>query len=378
MSKPGSLQLVASQPAEPESHPGSGLLKILIVRLGALGDIIHAIPAQQAIASQYPEAEIHWLTKPAYRDLLNCVEDLARVWVFDDSGLRSYPSRFLSDWWSLTKQLRAEKFDYVFDFQGLLISAFLARNARARQSFGFQPERFKETGCSWLYDVAIEGEADLSRHVVETNSRLVSRALETGPVEARISLNLSQRDLTYVNEQLSSREMDRPILINPGAGWKTKLWDPVCYGELALLIEEELGIPVLFTYGPGEEKLLETIREACPTLPVRTFPSTIPQLAALCQQSRLMIAGDCGPLHLAVAQGTPTVAILGPTNPTRNGPFNSQDLVVKRELPCSDSYRRTCSEFICMNIPVAQVFETVAQRLDRLKPTRHLVALSST
>jgi len=378
MSKPGPLQLITSQPAEPESHRRSGLLKILIVRLGALGDIIHAIPAQQAMASQYPEAEIHWLTKPAYRELLNCVEDLARVWVFDDSGLRSRPTRLLSHWWSLTKQLRAQKFDYVFDFQGLLISAFLARSAGARHTLGFHPERFKETGCSWLYDDAIEGEADLSRHVVETNSRLVSRALETGPVEARISLNLSQRDQSYINQQLASREMDRPILINPGAGWKTKLWAPERYGELALLIEEELGIPVLFTYGPGEEGRLETIRQACPTLPVRTFPSTIPQLAALCRQSRLMIAGDCGPLHLAVAQGTPTVAILGPTNPTRNGPFNSQDLVVKRELPCSDSYRRTCSDFICMNIPVAQVFETVVQRLDQLKPTRHLVALSST
>ena len=378
MSKPGPLQLIAAPPAEPPSHPASALRKILIVRLGALGDITHAIPAQQALASQYPEAEIHWLTKPAYRDLLNCVEGLARVWVFDDSDLTSRPTRFLSDWWSLTKQLRAEEFDYVFDFQGLLISALLARSVGTHHSFGFRPERFKETGCNWLYDVAIEGESDLSRHVVETNSRLVSQALGLRPTDAQISLQLSQRDQTYITEQLATRDMDRPILINPGAGWYTKIWAPARYGELALLIEEELGIPVLFTYGPGEERLLEAIRQACPTLPVRTFASTIPQLAALCRQSRLMIAGDCGPLHLAVALGTPTVAILGPTNPTRNGPFNSQDVVVKRDLPCSDSYRRTCSEFICMNIPVAQVFEAVVYRLDRLKPTRHLVALNST
>lgn len=370
--------LLSGQPSPFPPDPSvSQTLKILIVRLGALGDVIHAIPALQALVSHDAVSEIHWLTKATYRDFLNSVSGLTHVWAFEDQLLRQHPGRFLQRSWDLIRQLRAQEFDYVFDFQGLLISAFLARSAGGRHTLGFKPERFKEKGTGWFYQKTILGESDLSRHVIETNFRLIESTLDTERNDGQISLELPPRDLVYINEQLASRDMELPILINPGAGWKTKIWAPACYGELALLIEEELDIPVLFTYGPGEEHLLEAIRHSCPTLPVRTFPTTIPQLAALCQRSRMMIAGDCGPLHLAVALGTPTVAVMGPTNPNRNGPFNPEDVVVKRDLPCSDSYRRTCSDCVCMNIPVAQVFEAVVKRLERLKPIRHLVALSS-
>ncbi len=156
----------------------------------------------------------------------------------------------------------------------------------------------------------------------------------------------------------------KPILVNPGAGWVTKLWPLKDYAALLLRIQEELGRATLLTYGQGEEDMVEEIRAILAPHPLEAFPTTLLQRAALCRRSRLLIAGDTGPLHLAVALGTPTVAILGPTSPWRNGPFNQEDQIVKRYLPCSNSYKRTCNEFICMDIPVKDVFDAVTRRLD--------------
>ena len=155
-----------------------------------------------------------------------------------------------------------------------------------------------------------------------------------------------------------------PILINPGAGWVTKRWPMKSYAQLFIKIREELDLPVIFTYGPGEELLIEQIRSEADSYPLATFPTNILQLSALCRCSRLLVGGDTGPLHLAVSLETPTVAILGPTAAWRNGPFNPQDEIIKRDLPCSESYKRTCDQFICMDISVQQVFDAIVRRLD--------------
>jgi ADP-heptose:LPS heptosyltransferase len=109
--------------------------------------------------------------------------------------------------------------------------------------------------------------------------------------------------------------------------------------------------------------MVQEIQAVTAPHPIAAFPTTFLQLAALCRRSRLLIAGDTGPLHLAVALGTPTVAIMGPTSPWRNGPFNEKDPIVKRYLFCSNSYKRTCNQFICMDIPVQEVFDAVTRRL---------------
>ncbi len=338
--------------------------KILIVRLGALGDILHALPAQQHLARHLPATEIHWICEPAYAPLLGAVPGITRIWTADTKGWRQQPLRG-RQLFSIVRALRKHRFDTVFDFQGLFKSALLARLSGAKRRIGFHPERFKESGIQWLYSETSPGEADLSRHVIEVNLDLVGRIAPPAAAEARVPLNLPPADVEYVGRRLNSAQAPRPVLINPGAGWVTKLWPAENYARLGMEIEKRTGFPVVYTYGPGEEGLLERVRATWGPRPARAFPTSILQLAALCRQSRLMIAGDSGPLHLAVAMGTPTVAILGPTNPRRNGPFNPHDLVVKRDLPCSDSYKRVCDRFICMDIPVQRVLEAVLSRLER-------------
>ena len=184
-----------------------------------------------------------------------------------------------------------------------------------------------------------------------------------GTSTARIPFRIPAGAERYVDHRLREVEGRRPALLNPGAGWPTKLWPARRFARLGSEIRRRLKLPVVFTYGPGEEGLVREIRDCSRPGSVVSFPTTILELAALCRRSRLMVAGDTGPLHLAVALGTPAVAVMGPTIARRNGPFHPEDRIVKRDLHCSDCNKRSCAEFICMDISVEQVFDAVRRRL---------------
>ena len=337
--------------------------KILIVRLGSLGDIVHTVPTQQRLSRCFPDAEIHWVVEPPYDILLRHIPGISQVWL---AATRKWRHHITSSFEiiHLVRSLRRERFTVALDFQGLLKSAVLARLSGARRIIGFAPERFKEPSAGYFYSETAVGDDGSKRHAVEINAQLARflgcRENGIGPL---VPLQIPSKSLHYVDQNLQKLKIEQPILINPGAGWVTKLWPAENYAQLSVRIEEELNLPTLFTFGPGEEDLMEKVRKAISPRPVASFPTDILQLAALCQRARLFVGGDTGPLHLAVALGTPTVAILGPTAAWRNGPFNSDDHVVKRQLFCSNSYKRTCDEFICMNIPVREVFDSVVQRL---------------
>ncbi len=353
----------AKQPIEvPGSLDSSKIERILIVRLSALGDILHAVPAQQQLARFFPSARIDWLCESHYRPLLESISGITKVWSLNTRAWRRNPlsSR---DLLHLVRDLRRCRYDLALDFQGLLKSALLARLARPRSILGFRPERFKERGIDWFYDLAIPGEADLDRHIIDTNLDLVRRLIPDCDGGARFAIEIPAQDEELIDRELRALDGQKPVLINPGAGWSTKLWPAEDYGRLGTLIEHRLQLPVVYAYGPGEEALLERIRRVWEPRRVRAFPTTILQLAALISRSALLVAGDSGPLHLAVASGIPTVAVLGPTAPRRNGPYAGDDEIVRRRLHCSNSYRRTCDEFICMEIPVETVFEAVVRRL---------------
>jgi lipopolysaccharide heptosyltransferase I len=342
----------------------SDRLKILIVKLGSLGDIMHTIPAQQRIAQEVPGAEIHWLTEPPYEEFLRRISGLSRVWLADTKKWRKTIFS-LPEVIHLIRSLRRQKFHIALDFQGLVKSALLARLSGAGRVVGFVPHQSREPASRHFYSETVLGDDGSQPHIIEINLQLArSLGCASNGASPLIPLDIPSEAFDYVEDQLSQRKIVKPILVNPGAGWVTKLWPLKDYAALLLRIQEELGCATLLTYGPGEEDMVKETRAILAPHPLEAFPTTLLQLAALCHRSRLLIAGDTGPLHLAVALGTPTVAILGPTSPWRNGPFNQEDQIVKRYLPCSNSYKRTCNEFICMDIPVKDVFDAVTRRLD--------------
>jgi heptosyltransferase-1 len=338
--------------------------KLLIVKLGSLGDIIHTIPAQQRLAQHFPQAQIHWLTEPPYDRFLDHIPGISRVWLADTKKWRREISA-LSESTHLVRSLRQQHFDAALDFQGLVKSALLAKLSGAERVIGFVANQSREPASRYFYSETVVGDDGSRPHVVEINLQLArSLGCSRNGASPLIPLEIPSEAFDYVDHQLSKNSMAKPILVNPGAGWVTKLWPLKNYAQLLLRIQQELGDGMVLTYGPGEEDLVREIQSLTAPHPIAAFPTTFLQLAALCRRSRLLIGGDTGPLHLAVALGTPTVAILGPTSPWRNGPFNSKDQIVKRYLFCSNSYKRTCNEFICMDIPVQEVFDAVIRRLE--------------
>ena len=350
--------------------------KILIVRLGSLGDIVHTLPSQQHILQQFPDARIDWLTEPCYGPLLRSVAGISKLWLADTQKWRR---RLLSarESLDLVRFLRRERFDIALDFQGLIKSAVLARLSGARRVLGFLPERLKEPAANFFYTDAVLGDDGSRPHAIDVNLQL-TRFLGCRPngISPLIPLDIPRDDIAYVDDRLEQCKVSNPVLLNPGAGWVTKRWSPRHYAELHAAILNRLGLPVVYTHGPGEEQLIETIRAEAAPNPVLIFPTNVLQFAALCRRSRLLVGGDTGPLHLAVAVGTPTVAILGPTAAWRNGPYHHHDEVVQRDLLCSNSYRRTCDQFICMNIPAEEVFAAVQRRLARANQASDRPALT--
>jgi heptosyltransferase I len=335
--------------------------RILIVRLGSLGDIVHTIPAQQRLAARYPSAEIHWVAEGVYSDFLGRVPGVHRIWTADTRLWRRGST--LAPVGRLLKLLRAENFDLALDFQGLLKSAVLARLSGARRVRGFGRGAARERPASWFYTERVDLEYG-RRHQVEHHLMLLEPHERGDEPEARFPLDLPVPCVNNVRRRLEERRLVRPILLNPGGGWSTKRWSIERFARLADRIQGELNRDTVFTFGPGEEALIEEARLRVRSAPLHAFPTDILELAALCRLSSLMVSGDTGPLHLAVSQGTPTVALLGPAHPWRTGPFRPEDAVVRHELPCPHPYRRTCRDHFCMDITVESVFSAVLRRLE--------------
>ncbi len=336
--------------------------KILIVRLGALGDIVHTLPAQQQIHRRFPNAEIHWLVEPHYLSLLGTVPGITRLWAADTKQWRQRPptSRKVVP---LILSLRGEEFDLALDFQRLIKSAFLARLSGSRRVVGFDRDQCREPDAARFYTETVRRQGRPECHAIENNLDLVRFLGCDEETDGLVPLQIPTEAGHYIDAQLGEHKAEHPVLVNPGAGWTTKLWGASNYAQLALQMRRQLDLPIVFTYGPGEEGLIDEIRKASAPEAIVSFPTDLLQFAALCQRTRLMVSGDTGPLHLAVALGTPTVSILGPSPVWRNASFNPEDNTVKRYLFCSDCNKRKCGEFICMNIPVSEVFESVKRRL---------------
>jgi heptosyltransferase I len=339
--------------------------KILIIRLSALGDILHALPGFADIRNSFPEARIDWLVGKKAAFLLSAVAGIDHVYVIDTNDLVQTPFT-ISAWrkaLEAVRVVREQRYDCSVDFQGLLKTAFLGFLCGARTRLGFSGELVREPPAQWFYHRRMQRPLK-QVHIVEQNRRL---AWLTGahPVSAPLKLHAPEPDIAAVDRLLAKEKLSEFVVMNPGGGWPTKRWKPERFGALASRIQAELHVPVAVTTGPGEENLYKTISAHCSGVPPRHFPVPFLQLIPLYRQARLLIGGDTGPFHLACALGTPVVGIFGPTAPVRNGPWRAGDEALARALPCSGCHGRTCpTTNECMDISVEEVLAAVVRRLE--------------
>jgi len=308
--------------------------RLLIVRLGSMGDIIHTLPAATALRLALPGASIGWVVEERWAELL-CTLPEPR------SGLRS-PRRPLVDrvhtvntktwrnsllsmqtWEQIAaglSQLRAQRYEVAVDFQGALRSALLARWSGAPVIYGVSQPR--ENVASMF----------CTRQMIARGSHVVEQNLSLAEAVARRPLEMPKVEFPHddsVDKQFEDRL--RPYrgfaLLNPGAGWGAKQWPAERYGFVARRLAED-GVKSLINFGPGEESLMQAV-ESSSEGTAEGIASSLTELIALTRRARIFIGGDTGPMHLAAALGVPVVAIFGPTNPARNGPFGTRSIVLR-------------------------------------------------
>ena len=238
----------------------------------------------------------------------------------------------------------------------------VARLARVPRRIGFAREALREPASAFMLTERVT--VDDSDHVINKNLKLVGHLGCDVSGEYEFPIALSEEDLRFAERQIE-RFDGRFAILNPGGGWPTKLWGAEGFGAIADRLWEAYGMRAVVTYGPGEEELAQSVVAHSRSNAATALDTTLKQFFALARSAKLFIGGDTGPMHIAAAARAPVVAIFGPTESRRNGPFSRDDVVIERfDLDCRDDcYRRSCSHTSCMNIPVESVWEGVVKRL---------------
>ena len=317
---------------------------MLILRLGAMGDILHALPAVTALRAAHPDWFLGWAIEPQWRGLLAADNALARgpatpvvdqlhIVAAKEWGRHPISAATIEDIRRVRQELRAARYDVCVDLQGALRSAVLGKWAHPRRLIG--EEKPREWAARYLFDEPIPTKGV---HVIE-------QAVEVANAVAREDLPVmlpwlpvSETAETFCDVRLAALNNKPFAILNPGAGWGAKRWPAERYGEVACALVKR-GYGVVINAGPGEEMLAREVNAASGNIAITLMPA-LDELIALTRRSSLVIAGDTGPLHLASALGKPVVGIFGPTDPARNGPFGGNFRVLRHPESKRDHSRR--------------------------------------
>jgi heptosyltransferase I len=359
-----------------DPRDGARFSRLLIVRLSSMGDVIHTLPAAQALRAAFPSSTIGWLIEERWAELLCAPGTPLR-------GPRS-AQRPLVDWvhtvnlvgWRRSlfslhtvqnvartwNDVRAAHYDVAIDLQGAMRSALLARRSGARVIYGAAQSRESPASLWYTRQAFTRG-----LHVIEQNLSIAEAVMENEAV-AKIKMKAPRADFprdpaaeVRIGQRLAEKNISDFAILNPGAGWGAKRWPAERYGQVARELAS-LGLRTILNYGPGEQELAQTAQSvSCGT--AESMSCTITELIALTRRARLFIGGDTGPLHLAAALGIPVVAIFGPTDPARNGPYATRSIVLRNPSSATTHARRSQPEAGLLEISTDAVFAAAREVL---------------
>lgn len=339
-------------------------MNILVVKLSAIGDVIHTLPSLTALRHLYPDAHITWVVEEAAADIVKNHPYLNDVIV---SQRKSWSkdiinSKFLKPLFnmrSLIKELRKRPYDLVIDFHGLFKSSIIVLLSSGKRKLGY--DSLQELSGLFLNEKIPE---DMNKHAVDRYLDL-PRYLGANVTKAEFILPGNEKAEADTQLLLNQYGLNGKnfIAINPVAYWETKLWDNNNFARLADLIKNNLKMDIVFT--GSEKSIIERITSKMKTKGINLGgQTTLLELACFYKKARLVITTDSGPMHLAAAVGTPIVALFGPTDPARTGPYGEGHTIVRAGLPCSPCFLKKCPTRKCMeDISPDQVFAAIAEKL---------------
>lgn len=337
-------------------------MRVLMVRLGAMGDVIHALPAAAALRKAWPDASIGWAVETRWAALLCARPELRfdtpseqkplvdAVHTVNPRAWRAAP--FSDETWRETRHalggIRSSRYELAIDLQGLMKSALLAQCSGASARAGFA--RTRESAATLFYTRRVSTSA---KHVIEQHLQLVSSLTSQPCADAEFKLPRNPEAEQWCDQAVGRQGWSSFAILNPGGGWGGKLWPAERYGEVALGLRRH-GISSLVNHGPGEEALAQAVVNASggAATPMRC---SIGELIALTRRARIFIGGDTGPMHLAAAMKVPVVALFGPTDPERNGPYGTRTVVLRNPESRTSYSHRDSRDAGLEAIPAAEV-----------------------
>lgn len=346
---------------------GPGKINILIVKLSAIGDVVHTLPSLAALRQLYPLAHITWVVEEASSDLLVGHPDLDRLLVskrrrwLRDLAKPGHAAGAFRDIHAFLKTLRDRPYDLVIDFHGLFKSGLLVLLSGGRRKLGY--DSMQELSGLFLNEKIPE---DMEKHAVDRYLDFLRHlGAETG--DPRFYIPVGEENKRKVDSLLESKGIaggERFVAVNPVAFWDTKLWEEKKFAMLCDRLIGDLNLKTVLT-GRSAGGTLQRI-EKFMTRPIANLGglTTLRDLAYLFGRAALLITTDSGPMHIAAAVGTPVVALFGPTSPSRTGPYGNGNIIIRKDLECSPCFRKKCDDLTCMKeISVEEVFEAVKDKL---------------
>ncbi|MDA3834843.1 MAG: glycosyltransferase family 9 protein [Spirochaetales bacterium] len=327
--------------------------KILIIKPSALGDIVHALPFLAAIKRTYPNCEVHWVVARGLHTFLEGHSLIHKLWIFEKKrwGKLGNVLQTVLDLRCLWRDLHAERFDVSVDLSGLLRSGLLTVAAGAKRKCGFSDAG---EGSSFFYNDTVVGGEQI--HALDRYLKLATHlGCASYPVEYPLA---PLGDPPALMAQLP----ERFAVFAPSAGKPANRWPAERFGQLA----KRLKIPVVVVASEAEKVVAEEAVKASGNSMISVAGQTsLKELTTLIGRAQFFVTNDTGPMHIAAAQGVPVVALFGPANPVRTGPYGAQHIILQEELDCIPCYAwQPCSHWRCMkNLTVDRVFECITSRL---------------
>jgi heptosyltransferase-1 len=345
-------------------------VNILIIKLSAIGDVVHALPFLEVLKNGFPKARIDWLVEEAASKIIEGHPAITRVII---SRRRSWQDQIWKDRnifpvigeaARFLKDIRSREYDLIIDLQGLLKSGILVGLSKGKRKVGMSGSR---EGSRLFFNERPIG-VDYDQHAIDRYLK-VAECLGCDPARWDGHIPISEPYRRLIDRILMSSGMDqKPIVaINPIARWRTKLWRPERFAILADRIIDKMGCEVVFTGSSLDEEIIGDITGV---MKGRAFnlagQTNLKELAYFYSRCKLLITTDTGPMHMAASMKCPVVALFGPTAPWRTGPYGKGHKVIRADVECSPCFKKRCDYMKCMDeITVEKVFEGVREVSER-------------
>jgi lipopolysaccharide heptosyltransferase II len=334
--------LLRSRGVAPAEHLKEKQFKILLVKLGSIGDVVNTLPLASALKRGRPETTLAWLIEPKSSPIVAGHRAVDRFIVFERGAGWTGARRAL-------REIREFRPDLVIDLQRILRSSFFTFFSSSPRRLGFDRRRCKE--ASWLFTNEKIPFADPSRHLVEQYLEFAAY-LGCPPSAAVFDLPVGEAERTAASALLPASVRDGGfVVLNIGATKPANRWPEENAAAFCRLIAEKTALATVLTGGVGDAARAEALlsRAAVPGRIVNLAgKTTLKELAGIFLAARAAVSNDSGPMHIASALGVPTIGLFGPADPRRTGPFRHLSLVVRSAVACSPCGKRRCPSAACM------------------------------